>query len=117
MPLTVLEPVQVPRPPRPEDLGDDPKKAIAGLTTWAANLSGILNTFIQQMQDNAVEPFSGSSANFDANVVTGDIIQANTIVAKNLIQTQAVITVAAQIQDAIISNAKITSLTSDKVVL
>lgn len=106
MSLTLLQPLHVPRPPRVEDLGADPKVAVEGLSRWAATLSGVLNTFIQQVQEVG-EAFitAPSSANLDTGVIQG----------YQLIVTSALITVAAQIQDAIITNAKVVSLTSDKI--
>lgn len=108
MSLTLLQPLQVPRPPRAEDIGTDPKTAVEGLSRWAATLSTVLNTFIQQVQEIG-EAFitSPSSANLDTGVIQG----------YQLIITSALITVAAQIQDATITNAKIVSLTSDKIYL
>ncbi len=55
------------------------------------------------------------NANWGKTIIDGSVIKTGTIVASNLIQTQAVIAVTAQIANAIITDAKIVSLTANKV--
>ena len=86
----------------------------ADFTTWAQGMSQT----IQAMQTNlesAIEAFIGSTAQMGTDVIVADSIVAGTIIASHISSTGAVITLTIQVQDAIITNAKVVDIETQKI--
>jgi hypothetical protein len=108
MPLLNLSPLIVPKAPRPGEATQEE------FLTWANAMTQALELFRQNL-DTAVDAFISSTAQMGTGVIVADNIQAGVIVADLISTTGAIITNVAQIQDALITDAKIINLDGAKI--
>jgi hypothetical protein len=109
MPLLALELPPVPIVPEhgPTEKPEEWMDFAGRVVSWLGGL--------QQTLEQGVEAFVSTTASIATGIIQADHIQAGTIVASLISSTGAVITQEAQIADAIITNAKVVSVESQKV--
>lgn len=108
MPLLNLPAMLVPNAPKK---GAGQKEFLS----WAAGITQLIDG-LKQSLETAVDAFVNSSAQIGDDVITATHITAESINATHITSTGAVITQAIQVQDAIITDAKIVTLDGQKII-
>lgn len=107
MSLLTLPTLLIPKAPNPKTATQ------ADLVKWMVGASQALQQFQQGLE--AVESFIADNAQLATGIIEADNIKAGIITADLISTTGAIITQTIQVQDAIITNAKIVNLEGGKI--